>query len=177
MLGSCTRVFNTSLLNIKLLWEGPVFAFLQQWDHLHQLWWHGNFLPGADKPTPVSGLMLSCFLFALSFRWNWSCQLERAADKYDTHFWEGSCQKGAALFWLGDSGICITGTTAYNFSLLFVFLFLSPPQYNADKAIVDSGTTLLRLPEKVFSAVVQAIARTSLVRKCHKTCSKKWNSC
>ncbi|KAF4797061.1 beta-site APP-cleaving enzyme 2 [Turdus rufiventris] len=36
-------------------------------------------------------------------------------------------------------------------------------EYNADKAIVDSGTTLLRLPEKVFSAVVQAIARTSLL--------------
>ncbi|NXW33970.1 BACE2 secretase, partial [Phaetusa simplex] len=35
-------------------------------------------------------------------------------------------------------------------------------EYNADKAIVDSGTTLLRLPQKVFSAVVQAIARTSL---------------
>uniref|UniRef100_A0A8B9FTS6 Beta-secretase 2 n=1 Tax=Amazona collaria TaxID=241587 RepID=A0A8B9FTS6_9PSIT len=37
-------------------------------------------------------------------------------------------------------------------------------EYNADKAIVDSGTTLLRLPQKVFSAVVQAIARTSLVK-------------
>ncbi|POI32840.1 hypothetical protein CIB84_003408, partial [Bambusicola thoracicus] len=36
-------------------------------------------------------------------------------------------------------------------------------EYNADKAIVDSGTTLLRLPQKVFSAVVQAIARTSLL--------------
>ncbi|XP_025933552.1 beta-secretase 2 isoform X2 [Apteryx rowi] len=36
-------------------------------------------------------------------------------------------------------------------------------EYNADKAIVDSGTTLLRLPQKVFSAVVQAIVRTSLL--------------
>lgn len=36
-------------------------------------------------------------------------------------------------------------------------------QYNADKAIVDSGTTLLRLPQKVFNAVVEAVARTSLV--------------
>lgn len=36
-------------------------------------------------------------------------------------------------------------------------------QYNADKAIVDSGTTLLRLPQKVFGAVVDAVARTSLV--------------
>ena len=36
-------------------------------------------------------------------------------------------------------------------------------QYNADKAIVDSGTTLLRLPQKVFDAVVEAVARTSLV--------------
>ncbi|XP_074785334.1 beta-secretase 2 isoform X2 [Athene noctua] len=36
-------------------------------------------------------------------------------------------------------------------------------EYNADKAIVDSGTTLLRLPQKVFTAVVQAIARTSLL--------------
>ena len=35
--------------------------------------------------------------------------------------------------------------------------------YNADKAIVDSGTTLLRLPQKVFDAVVEAVARTSLV--------------
>ncbi|KAM6293823.1 beta-secretase 2 isoform 2-T2 [Porphyrio hochstetteri] len=38
-------------------------------------------------------------------------------------------------------------------------------EYNADKAIVDSGTTLLRLPQKVFSAVVQAIARTSLIQE------------
>ncbi|XP_042810965.1 beta-secretase 2 isoform X3 [Panthera onca] len=36
-------------------------------------------------------------------------------------------------------------------------------EYNADKAIVDSGTTLLRLPQKVFDAVVEAVARTSLI--------------
>ena len=28
---------------------------------------------------------------------------------------------------------------------------------------MDSGTTLLRLPQKVFNAVVEAVARTSLV--------------
>uniref|UniRef100_A0A8B9SCE2 Beta-secretase 2 n=1 Tax=Apteryx owenii TaxID=8824 RepID=A0A8B9SCE2_APTOW len=38
-------------------------------------------------------------------------------------------------------------------------------EYNADKAIVDSGTTLLRLPQKVFSAVVQAIVRTDHLQK------------
>ncbi|XP_077198868.1 beta-secretase 2 [Paroedura picta] len=38
-------------------------------------------------------------------------------------------------------------------------------EYNREKAIVDSGTTLLRLPEKVFSAVVDAIARTSLIQE------------
>ncbi|KAF6117544.1 beta-secretase 2 [Phyllostomus discolor] len=38
-------------------------------------------------------------------------------------------------------------------------------EYNADKAIVDSGTTLLRLPQKVFGAVVDAVARTSLIPK------------
>lgn len=43
-------------------------------------------------------------------------------------------------------------------------LFLPFFQYNMDKAIVDSGTTLLRLPVKVFSAVVEAITRSSLVR-------------
>ncbi|XP_024905954.1 beta-secretase 2 isoform X2 [Pteropus alecto] len=36
-------------------------------------------------------------------------------------------------------------------------------EYNADKAIVDSGTTLLRLPQKVFDAVVEAVVRTSLL--------------
>ncbi|XP_050640526.1 beta-secretase 2 isoform X2 [Macaca thibetana thibetana] len=36
-------------------------------------------------------------------------------------------------------------------------------EYNADKAIVDSGTTLLRLPQKVFDAVVEAVARASLL--------------
>ncbi|KAB0403506.1 hypothetical protein E2I00_002448 [Balaenoptera physalus] len=36
-------------------------------------------------------------------------------------------------------------------------------EYNADKAIVDSGTTLLRLPQKVFDAVAEAVARTSLI--------------
>ncbi|XP_058517590.1 beta-secretase 2 [Ochotona princeps] len=36
-------------------------------------------------------------------------------------------------------------------------------EYNADKAIVDSGTTLLRLPQKVFDAVVEGVARSSLI--------------
>lgn len=35
-----------------------------------------------------------------------------------------------------------------------------------DKAIVDSGTTLLRLPVNVFNALVEAITRSSLVRSC-----------
>ncbi|MBZ3870246.1 Beta-secretase 2 [Sciurus carolinensis] len=42
-------------------------------------------------------------------------------------------------------------------------LNLDCTEYNADKAIVDSGTTLLRLPQKVFDAVVEAVARTSLI--------------
>lgn len=45
------------------LWEGPDLTFLQQHDHLHQLWWHSNFLTGADKPTLVSRLMVSWFIF------------------------------------------------------------------------------------------------------------------
>nr|XP_060626280.1 beta-secretase 2 [Anolis sagrei ordinatus] len=43
-------------------------------------------------------------------------------------------------------------------------LNLDCKEYNSDKAIVDSGTTLLRLPEKVFSAVVGAIIQTSLIQ-------------
>lgn len=45
-------------------------------------------------------------------------------------------------------------------------------QYNMDKAIVDSGTTMLRLPAKVFNAVVEAITRSSLVRSFCKTRSQ-----
>ncbi|KAL7851462.1 hypothetical protein AOLI_G00218180 [Acnodon oligacanthus] len=37
-------------------------------------------------------------------------------------------------------------------------------EYNTDKAIVDSGTTLLRLPAKVFDAVVEAITQMSLIQ-------------
>ncbi|XP_059186767.1 beta-secretase 2 [Centropristis striata] len=37
-------------------------------------------------------------------------------------------------------------------------------EYNMDKAIVDSGTTLLRLPINVFNAVVEAITRSSLIQ-------------
>lgn len=37
-------------------------------------------------------------------------------------------------------------------------------EYNMDKAIVDSGTTLLRLPVNVFTAVVDAIMRSSLIQ-------------
>ncbi|XP_058041735.1 beta-secretase 2 isoform X2 [Ahaetulla prasina] len=44
-------------------------------------------------------------------------------------------------------------------------LNLDCKEYNSDKAIVDSGTTLLRLPEKVFSAVVGAITQTSLIQE------------
>lgn len=47
---------------------------------------------------------------------------------------------------------------------LTLSLSLSLFQYNMDKAIVDSGTTLLRLPVNVFNAVVEAITRSSLVR-------------
>ncbi|XP_026878089.2 beta-secretase 2 [Electrophorus electricus] len=36
-------------------------------------------------------------------------------------------------------------------------------EYNTDKAIVDSGTTLLRLPTVVFDAVVETITQTALV--------------
>uniref|UniRef100_A0A6I8P8A5 FAM3 metabolism regulating signaling molecule B n=1 Tax=Ornithorhynchus anatinus TaxID=9258 RepID=A0A6I8P8A5_ORNAN len=37
-------------------------------------------------------------------------------------------------------------------------------EYNANKAIVDSGTTLLRLPQKVFEAVVETITSTSSIQ-------------
>ncbi|TSP46812.1 Beta-secretase 2 [Bagarius yarrelli] len=37
-------------------------------------------------------------------------------------------------------------------------------EYNSDKAIVDSGTTLLRLPVKVFDAVVEAITQMSILQ-------------
>lgn len=43
-------------------------------------------------------------------------------------------------------------------------LDLDCKEYNTDKAIVDSGTTLLRLPIKVFNAVVEALTRTSLIQ-------------
>ncbi|XP_043557300.1 beta-secretase 2 [Chiloscyllium plagiosum] len=42
-------------------------------------------------------------------------------------------------------------------------LNLDCTEYNSDKAIVDSGTTLLRLPINVFDAVVAAIKQTSKV--------------
>lgn len=42
-------------------------------------------------------------------------------------------------------------------------LNLDCKEYNSDKAIVDSGTTLLRLPENVFSAVVEAIMKASMI--------------
>uniref|UniRef100_A0A3Q0S1F1 Beta-secretase 2 n=1 Tax=Amphilophus citrinellus TaxID=61819 RepID=A0A3Q0S1F1_AMPCI len=38
-------------------------------------------------------------------------------------------------------------------------------EYNMDKAIVDSGTTLLRLPVNVFNALVEAITRSSLIQE------------
>ncbi|XP_044143416.1 beta-secretase 2 [Bufo gargarizans] len=44
-----------------------------------------------------------------------------------------------------------------------VNLNLDCTAYNSDKAIVDSGTTLLRLPDKVFNAVVEGIVQTSLI--------------
>lgn len=43
-------------------------------------------------------------------------------------------------------------------------LDLDCKEYNMDKAIVDSGTTLLRLPVNVFTAVVDAIMRSSLIQ-------------
>lgn len=38
------------------------------------------------------------------------------------------------------------------------------PQYNYDKSIVDSGTTNLRLPKKVFEEAVKSIKTASSVR-------------
>ncbi|KAM5179399.1 beta-secretase 2 [Mantella aurantiaca] len=43
-------------------------------------------------------------------------------------------------------------------------LNLDCTEYNTDKAIVDSGTTLLRLPDKVFNAMVEGIVQTSLIQ-------------
>ncbi|KAM8903158.1 beta-secretase 2 isoform 2-T2 [Spinachia spinachia] len=43
-------------------------------------------------------------------------------------------------------------------------LNLDCKEYNMDKAFVDSGTTLLRLPVNVFNAVVEAITRSSLIQ-------------
>ncbi|XP_033833199.1 beta-secretase 2 [Periophthalmus magnuspinnatus] len=43
-------------------------------------------------------------------------------------------------------------------------LDLDCKEYNMDKAIVDSGTTLLRLPVNVFTAVVNAITQSSLIQ-------------
>ncbi|KAI7800489.1 beta-secretase 2 [Triplophysa rosa] len=43
-------------------------------------------------------------------------------------------------------------------------LNLDCKEYNSDKAIVDSGTTLLRLPGNVFNAVVEAIMESSLIQ-------------
>ncbi|XP_063812667.1 beta-secretase 2 [Pseudophryne corroboree] len=45
-----------------------------------------------------------------------------------------------------------------------ITLSLDCEVFNADKAIVDSGTTLLRLPDKVFNALVDAIIQTSLIQ-------------
>ncbi|XP_043974570.1 beta-secretase 2 isoform X1 [Gambusia affinis] len=42
-------------------------------------------------------------------------------------------------------------------------LNLDCKEYNADKAIVDSGTTMLRLPINVFNAVIEAIIRSSRI--------------
>ncbi|NXE71281.1 BACE1 secretase, partial [Calcarius ornatus] len=42
---------------------------------------------------------------------------------------------------------------------------LSAPQYNYDKSIVDSGTTNLRLPKKVFEAAVKSIKTASSTEK------------
>ncbi|XP_068122135.1 beta-secretase 2 [Hyperolius riggenbachi] len=43
-------------------------------------------------------------------------------------------------------------------------LNLDCTEYNTDKAIVDSGTTLLRVPDKVFNAMVEAIVGISLIQ-------------
>lgn len=43
----------------------------------------------------------------------------------------------------------------------------SAPQYNYDKSIVDSGTTNLRLPKKVFEAAVKSIKTASSVSETH----------
>lgn len=42
-------------------------------------------------------------------------------------------------------------------------MFICLLQYNYDKSIVDSGTTNLRLPKKVFQAAVKAIEAASSV--------------
>ncbi|XP_067897303.1 beta-secretase 2 [Heterodontus francisci] len=44
-------------------------------------------------------------------------------------------------------------------------LNLDCTEYNSDKAIVDSGTTLLRLPTNVFFAVIAAIKQTSKIEE------------
>lgn len=52
-------------------------------------------------------------------------------------------------------------------SCTYVTRPLLPPQYNYDKSIVDSGTTNLRLPKKVFEAAVKSIKTASSVSGTH----------
>lgn len=146
-----------------LLWKRvQASLFLQQCDHL-QLWWHSNFLTAADKPTLVSRLMVSCFFCSQI-----SLELKLSAGESCWQVWHAvlgrQLPKRSSFVLLRRQWDLHYSNYSVQLLSSFFFFFLSPAQYNADKAIVDSGTTLLRLPEKVFSAVVQAIARTSLVR-------------
>lgn len=72
--------------------------------------------------------------------------------------WIDGCKKRKKEWFSGQSLILKAMREIYNW-----WLFLCLLQYNYDKSIVDSGTTNLRLPRKVFQAAVKAIEAASSV--------------
>lgn len=72
-------------------------------------------------------------------------------------WWDCPTGTGGTQHWSGEwAGV-----------LLLLTRPLLPPQYNYDKSIVDSGTTNLRLPKKVFEAAVKSIKTASSVSGTH----------
>ncbi|MGH0153412.1 UNVERIFIED_CONTAM: hypothetical protein FKN15_073397 [Acipenser sinensis] len=88
-----------------------------------------------------------------------------------------STEKFPDGFWLGEQLVCWqVGTTPWHiFPVISLYLMGEStnqsfritilPQYNYDKSIVDSGTTNLRLPRKVFQSAVKAIKAASSTEK------------
>ncbi|XP_072470882.1 beta-secretase 2 [Notamacropus eugenii] len=163
------KAFNsTFLVNIAVIFESEDFFLPEtKWNGILGLAYATLAKPSSSLETFFDSLVKQAKIFNIFSMQMCGAGLSR--DRTDTN--GGSLVMGGVDSSLYKGDIWYTAITKewyYQIEILKLEvggqnLNLDCSEYNIEKAIVDSGTTLLHLPPKVFDAVIEAVSRTSLI--------------